>query len=59
MSTSNKIISKINSKTINNLKMPLTKDGNKDNRYSDPQFVKKDGTRDNRCNLISKIRSTK
>jgi hypothetical protein len=39
--------------------MPLTKDGNKDQRYTDPQFVKKDGTRDNRCNLISKIRSTK
>ena len=53
MPKSNKIISK----TIHNLKMPLTKDGNKDNRYSDPQFVKKDGTLDNRCNLISKVRN--
>ncbi len=43
-------------KTVSNLKMPLTKDGKQDQRYVDPQFVKKDGTRDNRCKLISKIR---
>ena len=44
------------SKKTTELKMPLTKNGNIDQRYVDPQFVKKDGTRDNRCNLISKAR---
>jgi len=41
------------------LKMPVTKDGNKDQRYVDPQIIKKDGTRDNRYKLVSQIRSNK
>jgi len=36
------------SRTISDFKMPVKKDGTKDNRYSTAQFVKKDGTRDMR-----------
>jgi hypothetical protein len=37
-----------NSRTISDFKIPIKKDGTKDNRYSTAQFVKKDGTRDMR-----------
>jgi len=36
-----------------NKKIPITKTGNVDKRYTDPQVIKKDGTRDMRCNLTS------
>jgi hypothetical protein len=36
------------SRTISDFKMPIKKDGSPDERYTTPQFVKKDGTRDMR-----------
>ena len=36
------------------LKFPVKSDGTKDNRYKDPQFVKKDGTRDMRTTATGK-----
>lgn len=47
---SNKLNSekKTSSKTIADFKMPIKKDGSPDERYTTPQFVKKDGTRDMR-----------
>ncbi len=36
------------------LKYPVKSDGTKDNRYSAPQFTKKDGTRDMRTTNTSK-----
>ncbi len=36
------------SRTISDFKMPIKKDGSLDERYTTPQFVKKDGTRDMR-----------
>lgn len=41
-------------KSTCDLKMPLKVDGTKDKRYSMPQFVKKDGSRDNRTTVSSK-----
>jgi hypothetical protein len=38
-------------KRTTDLKIPVKSDGTKDNRYSAPQFVKKDGTRDMRTTL--------
>jgi hypothetical protein len=35
-------------------KQPTTKSGKADNRYTLPQFTKKDGTRDKRCTQTSK-----
>lgn len=35
------------------VKMPVKTDGSKDNRYSTPQFTKKDGSRDMRTTLTS------
>ncbi len=37
-----------NNRTISDFKMPIKKDGSPDERYTTPQFVKKDGTRDMR-----------
>jgi hypothetical protein len=34
------------------LRMPITKDGEKDKRYKDPQICNKDGKRDKRCKLM-------
>ena len=36
-----------------NLQMPVKQNGEKDNRYKDPQFCNKNGTRDKRCNLLN------
>jgi len=36
------------------LKIPVKLDGTKDKRYSNPQFVKKDGSRDMRTKLTNK-----
>jgi hypothetical protein len=41
-------------KRTTDIKMPLKTDGTKDNRYSIPQFTKKDGTRDMRTTLTGK-----
>jgi len=41
-------------KRTTDLKTPTKSDGTKDQRYSAPQFVKKDGTRDMRTALTSK-----
>ncbi len=38
-------------KRTTNLKMPTKLDGSIDNRYTTPQFTKKDGTRDMRTTL--------
>ncbi len=38
-------------KRTTSLKMPTKLDGTIDNRYSTPQFTKKDGTRDMRTTL--------
>ncbi len=38
----------------NDLKMPVKADGTKDKRYSAPQFVKKDGSRDMRTTATNK-----
>jgi hypothetical protein len=40
-------------KDTKKIKIPITKTGNIDKRYTDPQVIKKDGTRDMRCNLTS------
>jgi hypothetical protein len=40
-----------NTKRTTNLKIPLKLDGSIDNRYSIPQFTKKDGSRDMRTTL--------
>lgn len=41
-------------KRTTDMKFPVKTDGSKDNRYSIPQFTKKDGTRDMRTILTSK-----
>lgn len=41
-------------KRTTDMKFPVKSDGTKDNRYSNPQFTKKDGTRDMRTTLTSK-----
>jgi hypothetical protein len=38
-------------KRTTDMKLPVKTDGTKDNRYSTPQFTKKDGTRDMRTTL--------
>ena len=38
-------------KRTTDVKFPVKSDGSKDNRYSIPQFTKKDGTRDMRTTL--------
>jgi hypothetical protein len=38
-------------KRTTDLMIPMKADGTKDNRYSNPQFTKKDGTRDMRTTL--------
>ena len=40
-----------NTKRTTNLRMPTKLNGSTDNRYSIPQFTKKDGTRDMRTTL--------
>jgi hypothetical protein len=40
----------------NDIRMPITKNGKKDKRFTDPQFCNKNGTRDMRCNLMDKNR---
>ena len=39
-----------------NLRMPLKKDGTKDERYTMPQFCKSDGTKDKRTKNTHKIK---
>lgn len=36
--------------------MPVKLNGEKDLRYKDPQFCKKNGQRDKRCNIINTSR---
>lgn len=39
-------------KRTTDVKIPIKKNGDKDNRYTEPQFTKKDGTRDKRTKLM-------
>lgn len=49
---SKSIVNNNTKKTID-LKYPTKGDGSKDNRFSTPQFVKNDGTRDLRTKLTN------
>lgn len=40
-------------KRTTDLKIPMKSNGTKDNRYSTPQFTKKDGSRDMRTTLTN------
>jgi hypothetical protein len=46
----------ISAKKTADLKVPIKNDGTKDKRYTMPQFIKKDGSRDMRTALTSERR---
>ena len=54
MPTNNKYLTGNSTKRTTDVKMPTKQDGTEDKRYTIPQFVKTDGTRDMRCNTIKK-----
>lgn len=54
--SNNKTIKPANLKTTSDIGMPIKLDGTNDKRYSDPQILNNDGTRDKRCNLLSERR---
>lgn len=49
----NNYITGANTRRITDLKFPVKNDGTRDNRYSMPQFTKKDGTKDMRTTLTN------
>lgn len=46
---------KPNKRTVGNIGIPIKKDGDSDKRYTIPQVLKNDGSRDMRCKKIEKV----
>jgi hypothetical protein len=48
-----------NKRGTTDLHIPIKQNGEKDKRYTNPQFCNKDGKRDMRCNLINENQKKK